>query len=112
MPGDTTPRAVETCKGSLSQHMSWLEKDIINFNEMLESFKERKGKYIPTLKIQKDELSTKCSQIADIIYELDSHSVDEDGSVVVTILKDKVKKWEVKLRDNLELVGTAQESFE
>ena len=76
MQGDTSPRAMETCKRSLSQHMSQLEKDITNFKEMLESLREGEGKYIPTLKIQKDKLSTKCSQIANVIYELDSHSIN------------------------------------
>ena len=92
--------------------MSQLEKDIVNFNEMLGSLREGEGKYIPTLKIQKDKLSTKCSQIADIIYELNSQSINEDDGVVAAVLKDKGKKWETKLCDNLELVGTAQESFE
>ena len=71
--------------------MSRLKKDIINFNEMLELFKEGEGKYIPTLKIQKDKLSAKCSQIADVIYELDSHSIDVEDDAVAAILKDKVK---------------------
>ena len=86
--------------------------DIINFNEMLDSFKEGEGKYIPTLKIQKDKLSTKCSQIANVIYKLDSHSVDEEDSVVPAILKDEVNKSETRLCDNLKIVGIAQESFE
>ena len=112
MLGDMSPRAMETCKRSLSQHMSRLEKDITNFKEMLESLKLGEGKYIPTLRIQKDKLSGKCSQIANVIYELDSHSIDAEDDVVTTILKDKVQRWETKLRNNLELVGTAQEVFE
>ena len=72
--------------------MSWLEKDITNFKEMLESLNHGEGKYIPTLKIQKDKLSNKCSQIADVIYELDSHSIDAEDDAVTTMLKDKVKK--------------------
>jgi len=51
MLGDNTSSAVEMCKRSLLEHISQLEKDIINFNEMLNFLKEGDGKYIPTLKI-------------------------------------------------------------
>ena len=58
---------------------------------MLESLQHGEGKYIPTLRIQKDKLLGKCSQIADVIYKLDSHSIDAEDNAVATMLKDEVK---------------------
>ena len=104
-------RPVGTCKKSLQQQLPPLERDIDGFKEMLEDLQRGEGKYIPPLSRAAEKLHKKCKTIADIIYDLECHQIEEGDKAVAKELELEVDKWETKQKAYLVTIGKIEDEF-
>ena len=104
-------RPVATCRKSLQQHLPNLERDIEGFKEMLEDLTRGEGKYILPLSWTAKKMHKRCKTIAEIIYDLECHQLEEEDDTVARELAIEVVRWEDKIKAFLMVIGKIEEEF-